>query len=169
MQDIYYYDLAKGIPKYQKRLASTFLPTWNVGEKIKPWEPDVIVGITRGGLVPMAIASQVFPKAKLRLISTTSYNEERVQKDLEITYQGFTDVEIYGKHILVCDDILDTGKTLLEVYRRLKYFHAESILCAVLVHKGKIQDEDDPGFPFCYAEKMDSKDDWCVFPWEFKQ
>ena len=73
------------------------------------WRPDIVVGLTRGGLVPANMISQYFDvpletlKVKLRDIKPGEENESKA---------NLANLAYTGKHILVVDDINDTGATL---------------------------------------------------------
>ncbi len=53
----------------------------------------------------------------------------------ELTVEGIDDLEIQGKHILVIDDIFDTGKTLAEVVSQIKKKNPASLKSLVLPSK----------------------------------
>lgn len=45
------------------------------------------------------------------------------------------DVELYGKHVVIIEDIVDTGKTLYNFLPKLKDHQPASLKIAVLLHK----------------------------------
>ena len=53
----------------------------------------------------------------------------------ELTVEGIDDLEIQGKHILVIDDIFDTGETLAEVVSQIKKKNPASLKSLVLLSK----------------------------------
>jgi xanthine phosphoribosyltransferase len=73
-----------------------------------------IVAITRGGLVPAAIVAR---ELNIRVIDTVcvSSREHQTEVDLKLLKGVSADIEKLGagrgKHILIVDDLVDTGKT----------------------------------------------------------
>lgn len=53
----------------------------------------------------------------------------------ELTVKGIDDLEITGKHILVIDDIFDTGETLTEVISQIEKKNPTSLKSLVLLSK----------------------------------
>ena len=45
------------------------------------------------------------------------------------------DLEVKGRHVLLIDDICDSGRTLAHIRGRLREHHAREVLTAVLVHR----------------------------------
>lgn len=53
----------------------------------------------------------------------------------ELTVEGIDELEISGKHILVIDDIFDTGETLAEVVRQIEEKNPATLKSLVLLQK----------------------------------
>ena len=98
----------------------------------------VLVGILRGALVFLSDLSRAIeiPHA-FDMVGASSYgtatsSSGRVQitKDVE--------VNLRGKHVIVCEDIYDSGRTLAAIRDLLRVHHPESIeVCAFLYKKVK--------------------------------
>jgi len=70
------------------------------------YQPDIIVGITRGGIVPARLLStDLHVKEMYCLTVQKSGEERRVVTDLL--------VDLVGKEILLVEDQLETGKSLI--------------------------------------------------------
>ncbi|CAN5246210.1 hypoxanthine phosphoribosyltransferase [soil metagenome] len=95
----------------------------------------VLVGILRGGLVYMADLTRAITIAHaFDMVGASSYGSAtsssgRVQitKDVE--------VNLRGKHVVVCEDIYDSGRTLAAVRDLLRVHHPESIAVTAFLHK----------------------------------
>ena len=128
----------------------------SIASQLGDWEPDAIVGLTRGGLIPAVQFSHMF-NVKLYTLnislrdgkaSTTKFDWNQLAK--------------YGK-VLVVDDINDSGATLFEVHNQF-YTHAfPNPKFATLLSKRSSKMSID------YAGELINKsrdNDWIVFPWE---
>lgn len=68
-------------------------------------KPDILIGIVRGGLVPARLLSSLLHVKKMHCLSVEKMNDER-KVVTEITE------DLHGKHIVLIEDILETGKSL---------------------------------------------------------
>jgi hypoxanthine phosphoribosyltransferase len=76
----------------------------NLSEKITD-KPDMIIGITRGGVVPARLLSTYLDVKKMHCISVAKQDEKR-SVVTEITE------DISGKKVLLVEDMLETGRSL---------------------------------------------------------
>ena len=123
-----------------------------IGEDV----PDVIVGLTRGGLIPAVRLSHMF-NVKLYTLNISL-------RDGKCSSAGFDwrRLEKYRK-ILVVDDINDSGSTLQEVYKQGYGREIMKPKFAALLSKSSSKFECD------YSGELINKDkdnEWIVFPWE---
>ena len=109
------------------------------------WTPEIVLGFSRGGLVPANYISQWY---NIPLFC--------INKDIEFQ----CNLESY-KEVLIIDDINDSGNTLYDFKSR--YGENQGFKYAALI--------DNTGSKFItdyaghYINKMEVPD-WIVFPWE---
>ncbi|TAK95366.1 hypothetical protein EPO05_04395 [Patescibacteria group bacterium] len=132
-----------------------------LGQQIKAssfW-PDYLVGITVGGLVPLALLAKELGLNKIVTVSASSYEKDR-QGELSILY--LPEIDLKGQKVLLVDEIADTGQTLEKVSQvmREKYNPAELRTAVMAINQDKCQNRPDY---FATAETG-----WVVFPWERK-
>ena len=98
-------------------------------------KPFTIVGILTGCLIFLSdlIRRLDFP-LKLILIEASSYRGDATTSG-ELTVQPRTLPDLTGRHILLLDDILDTGRTLRRVADDLHAHGVASLRIAALLHK----------------------------------
>ena len=135
------------------------------------WQPDYVVGLTRGGLVPANLISQYLScpmeclKVSLRDDSTKPEHNLWMAED---AYEG--------KNILIVDDINDSGATLNWIKKDWEAFHPSkpnpwktiwntSVRVATLVDNESSKSKLAIDYSAVTINKAD-KDVWIVFPWE---
>lgn len=70
------------------------------------WQPDYVVGITRGGLLPAVLISQ-YLDIPMETLKVSLRDGTECESNLWMAEDAFT-----GKNILIVDDINDSGATL---------------------------------------------------------
>jgi uncharacterized protein len=145
-------------------------PTWNQiyamlsrqAEKIRfsSFKPDVIVGVTRGGLIPARILSDLLGIGKLATVGVEFYlGVAETRSEPVLTQQVCVDVT--GKKVLLVDDVADTGKSLLLAREHLNHQSAAEILVATVYRKPL-----SAVTPDFYEKETEC---WVVFPWDAKE
>lgn len=71
---------------------------------------------------------------RVECLRCLSYGERGIHKG-ELQVIGLEDLEVKGKHLLMVDDIFDTGETISEVYEKLKEKDPLSLRSLVLMTK----------------------------------
>ena len=131
------------------------------------YKPDLLIGIMRGGAPIIDVLSRVF-KLKCAYLAVESYsgkNIEDQQGELIFSREISSTVQEMRGHLLLCDDLSDTGVTLnrsiewLKNYPQLKG-KIKSIKTAVLWKKADSTFEPD----FCAQKLKDNP--WIVQPFE---
>lgn len=96
--------------------------------------PITVVAIMTGSLVMLAdLIRRLEMPVCISLIQASSYRGDTMSGDL--TIQDNMMLDIAGCDVLLIDDIFDTGKTLVEVTKRLAALKPKSIRTAVFLNK----------------------------------
>lgn len=94
-----------------------------------------LVTILSGALIFLADLMRALPlRMKIGLITVSSYEGATTQPGEAKVLQDLN-VDVAGRHVLLVDDILDTGGTLRTVRERLETQHPCSIRTCVLLRK----------------------------------
>ncbi len=129
-------------------------------EKIKTnkLKPDLIVGIARGGLTIAHISSD-FLRLPVASFTISSYKDFKQQKMSEISFHVGGDLK--DKHILLIDDVSDTGKTFIRGIQYLKDLGASHITTASPYIKPWTEH-----VPDIFVKKVE---EWIVFPYDMRE
>ncbi len=110
-------------------------------------EPVTIVGVLTGCLVFLAdLIRRLDLPLRIALIQASSYRGPNTQPG-ELRIQPEILPDLRGHHVLLLDDILDTGQTLSNLTNRLRGLEPLSVRVAVLLRKqGRQQVAFEPDF-----------------------
>ena len=146
------------------------IPTWeqiyemllNLASRIRKdcFEPDVILGVSRGGWPPARVLSDLLENPELANVKTEFYMGVAETRG-EPTITQPVSVSVRDKKVLVVDEIADTGKSLQLIQSHLKKQGASEIKITTIYYKPWSVVAPD------YYEKESSA--WIVFPWERKE
>jgi len=125
------------------------------------YEPDIILGIARGGLVPARMVCDLLLKNDLMSITTQHWGIATNLGPARIKFSLPHEADISGKRVLVVDDVADTGDSILIIMDYLKEKTPLEIRTAVLHYKtcSKL-------IPDYYGEKLEEWN-WIIYPWAF--
>jgi hypoxanthine phosphoribosyltransferase len=98
-------------------------------------QPLTIVGVLTGSLVFLAdLIRRLDLPLRIALVQASSYRgATRTPGELHVQAELLPDLK--GRHILLIDDILDTGKTLKHMVEHLRGLGTASVRTAVLMRK----------------------------------
>lgn len=96
-----------------------------------------VIVILNGSLIFMADLMRRIPlPLKLDCLSVASYHGG-LQTSGEVIFRQIAPPDVAGRHILVLDDILDSGVTITAIHERLQTANPRSIRVCVLLRKLK--------------------------------
>ncbi|MCI0684544.1 MAG: hypoxanthine phosphoribosyltransferase [Gemmataceae bacterium] len=97
--------------------------------------PLTIVGVLTGSLIFLAdLVRHLDLHLRIGLIQASSYRGETTTPG-ELTISPELLPELRGRHVLLLDDILDTGQTLVRLVERLQTLEIASLRTGVLLRK----------------------------------
>ncbi len=113
-----------------------------ITEDYKDKEDVVVIGVLKGSVIFLAdLARHIALPIKLEFIGISSYGDATVSSGVvQITQDVSTPIE--GKHVIVVEDIVDTGHTVGYLLENLKTRRPASIALASLLHKPERQERD---------------------------
>lgn len=145
-------------------------PSWSqvytmlldLAEDIKKagFNPDLIVGVSRGGWAPARILSDLLDNPNLANVKAEFYLGVAETKG-EPTLTQPVSAAVEGKKILVVDEVADTGKSLKLVKDHIIEQGAAEVKIATVYYKPWSIITPD------YYKKKTRR--WVVFPWETKE
>ncbi|KXB06061.1 xanthine phosphoribosyltransferase [candidate division MSBL1 archaeon SCGC-AAA382A20] len=120
------------------------------------YNPDVIVGIARGGLIPSVRLSHLFNDLLMRVVHVKYY--KNVNETTEKPEIFWSDVNKLEGKVLLVDDVADTGSTLEVVIDHLEDRIENDLKISTIAYKPSSKIE--PDYYIYETEK------WIIFPWE---
>jgi hypoxanthine phosphoribosyltransferase len=111
-------------------------------------QPDLIVGIGYGGIIPATLVYFALPETRFRVAYPASSSDQGIE--------ALSGVE--GKTVLLLDDLAITGDSLLEIKRQVEKLGARKVIAAVLYCS-----EDYAGVDYV-VRRLDANER-VVFPW----
>ena len=134
----------------------------SLSSKVKKHDIQVIIAIQRGGLVPAVCLSHLLNVRNFITIKAEHSESDDIYPNWknDIDFQSI-DINITGKNILIIDDIVGTGKTMIKTTDFCeKEFPASIITAALFIDENLFNNQID----IDYYQEMTKK--WIIFPWE---
>lgn len=124
-------------------------------------EYDVMLVITRGGMIPACLISEKLDIRNILVAAVQLYTGIGTTLDAPVFLQFPTDTLLANKSVLVVDDVWDSGRTAVAVRERVRVAGGQPVV-AVLHYKPRASrfPHDQPDH---YAEVTE---DWLVYPWD---
>ena len=139
----------KKIEEFTVKLADTV--------RASGFKPYCIVGITVGGMFPLALLAKEFATKDVAVVSARSYSARR-QGKLRIT--ALPKIDLRGKDVLLVDEIADRGTTLRHISNIfVRQYKVHELKTAALV----VNKKNCKHWPDYHVLETDR---WIVFPWD---
>ncbi len=127
---------------------------------VKDFSPEVIIGLSRGGLVPSRILSDSLWIKDLLSIKTEHWGITAT-KSGQAVLNDPGKLNLKGKKVLIVDDITDTGQSMRLAYEFVKSQDPADIRTATMLHITRSD-----FVPDYYGELVDQTQwTWFIFPW----
>ena len=132
-------------------------------EKIKKsgFYPDLIIAVSRGGLVPARMIAD-FLQIKNILSVKADHWGITASKDGKARISYGLNADISGKRVLIVDDVTDTGQSMELVKRHIEGLHPKESKTATLFHLTNSK----------YVPDFFGREQgwaWIVFPWNYTE
>jgi len=98
------------------------------------FEPEIIVGVSRGGWPPARVMSDLLENPKLANVAAEFYIGVAETNGKPVITQPVS-VSVKGKKVLVVDDVADTGESLRLVRSHLEEQGATEVKTATIYYK----------------------------------
>ena len=124
------------------------------------YNPDIIIGIARGGLVPARMVADYLFKKDLLSIKTEHWGLTATMNGKAVLKEKLN-YDVTGKKVLIVDDITDTGESM-----KLSYNYVKSLNPADVKTTSMLYIDGSNYTPDFYGKGL-SKEEWAwfVFPW----
>ncbi len=128
----------------------------NLVLQIKPFQPDTLLGIARGGLTLSHFMAQAINTRQLFALNSVHYDDTKKLDTFDIF--NMPDLK-NAKKVLIIDDIIDSGETMEKILEILKtdYPHCEFKIATIFYKKSALIQPD-----FFIKEAHE----WIDFFWE---
>lgn len=121
------------------------------------FEPDVIIGVARGGWIPARLLADLLRISSLTSLGISFYSDIATTQKTPVITQPIP-AKIEGKLILMVDDVADTGQSLRVGHDHVSGLKPRKLKVATLFKK--------PWSiltPDYYTAETEA---WIIFPWE---
>jgi hypoxanthine phosphoribosyltransferase len=111
--------------------------TRSLAQQIKDsgYRPSIILAIARGGLLPAGALAYALGAKNVFMISVEFYTGVDERLDFPVMLPPLLNaVDIAGAHVLIVDDVADTGATL-QLVKDFCATHVAEVRCAVIYEK----------------------------------
>lgn len=125
--------------------------------KMGGYRPDFIIGISRGGLVPARMMSDILGVKGVGILGMSFYTAMGKTSDSPVINQDLS-MDLKGKTVLIVDDIADSGRSLAVAKGYVLRKGAKEARVATIHYK--------PNSIFRPDYFVATTTAWVVYPWE---
>lgn len=131
---------------------------------LEVYDFDLVIAITRGGIVPGAIIAERLRIKQVLVASVDFYEDEEYDLDWPVFMQFPADSFLRGRQVLIVDDIWDRGKQVVNVTERVRQAggRPHSVVLHYKSHRSEFPDK----APDFFAQETT---DWIIYPWEVER
>ncbi|MBN1994920.1 MAG: phosphoribosyltransferase [Anaerolineae bacterium] len=129
--------------------------------RLQHYNYDVVIAITRGGIVPGGIIAEQLGIQQILVASVDFYEDPEHNLDWPVFMQFPADSFLRGKRVLIVDDVWYRGREVVSVSERVEQVGGRPV-SVVLHYKPQFSQFEDKT-PDFYAVETD---DWIIYPWE---
>ncbi|RTI48131.1 phosphoribosyltransferase [Thermus scotoductus] len=126
--------------------------------RLQEEEVDLLLGVARGGLIPTALLAQALGARDILTAAVMFYEGEEALPE-PVFLQFPPDPLLFGKRVLLVDDVWDSGRTAFAVKARVRQAGGVPLVATLHFKPRRNRVPDQPDF---YAEATDA---WVVYPW----
>lgn len=137
---------------------------WTIHTSLRQseYDPDVVIAVARGGLIPARLLVDYLQKKYICTFQMGHFTGDSNLTENPVLIYPLPEVDLTHKKVLVVDDISDEGGTMKAVVHYLRD-KVSSIKTAVLVSKA------DTNFQADYCPKVMTEWRWVLFPWSMHE
>lgn len=125
------------------------------------FHPDIIIGLSRGGLVPARLFCDFLHIKDCFTIKVDHWGLTAA-KDGQAKLTQKLNVDLTGKKVLIVDDITDTGQSMELAKKHIEELYPKEIKTATLIHLNNSK-----YVPDFFGYKRDWA--WIIFPWNNRE
>ncbi|HYN90123.1 MAG TPA: phosphoribosyltransferase family protein [Ardenticatenaceae bacterium] len=130
-------------------------------KQLKADDWDAVLAVTRGGMIPGCLVSELLNLRNVLTAAVMFYTdvEETLQEPRFLQFPS--DPLLYGKRILIVDDVWDSGRTAMAVKQRV--LEAGGRPSVAVIHFKPARNAFPDQKPEYYVVETS---DWIVYPWD---
>ncbi len=130
-------------------------------KQLKAEDWDAVLAVTRGGMIPGCLVSELLNLRNVLTAAVMFYTdvEETLQEPRFLQFPS--DPLLYGKRILIVDDVWDSGRTAMAVKQRV--LEAGGQPAVAVIHFKPARNAFPDQKPDYYVVETS---DWIVYPWD---
>jgi uncharacterized protein len=125
---------------------------------------DVVLAITRGGIVPAGMIAEQLAVQQILVASVDFYEDDELELDWPVFMQFPSDSLLRGRSILIVDDVWYRGIEVLSVTERVE--QAGGRPTSVVLHYKPSFSRFEDKEPDFFGAKTN---DWIIYPWEVER
>jgi hypoxanthine phosphoribosyltransferase len=123
-------------------------------------EPDVVLAISRGGLVPAGMLGYRLGWRDMLLAAVVAYDDEHGFRGSAEFLQFPSDDQLHGKRVLIIDEVWDSGTTIAAVSERVRAAGGEPVTAVLHYKPGRSRVDLEPDL------FVVETNDWVLYPFK---